>query len=351
MYVPGGVSKQLVSPSYGPANLNRAPRTGPRLVWTNPSPPSRGVSAPAGHRMGKVLGMAALQAALGMAAMSMLGKVQRMRLQSRPWMGGDASGMWVPGKEFTWDLHPEPFEWIVGQWVGTATDAAWLPRLAPFGDPRFGHYWFTPDFVPDVFNPPFGWWQRGWVVPNSDSQVGQNWNSGVIIVPDGDPLPVPEPLPYPGYKRQEVMAYDPEPVIDPQFDTAIVPGPKGPVVKNIPPTRPPRGFKPDTKYKSPALALKLLGLAGMASEFADFWDAIIHATDYRFRGPRDFWKELDWFLGGGYQSLRMTDAAKNFVMNEVADRFGAYVGRKFRPLSKRFRPTGPRFGFLTGPAM
>ena len=61
------------------------------------------------------------------------------------------------------------------------------------------------------------------------------------------------------------MAYDPEPVIDPVFDHAIVPGRKGPVVKNIPPTRPPRGFKPDQKYKSPALALNLLAVAGMAS--------------------------------------------------------------------------------------
>ena len=227
--------------------------------------PLGGVSAPAGQRMGKVLGMAAIQAALGLAAMSMQGKTQKMRLQSRPWMGGDANGMWVPGKEFTWDLHPEPFEWDVGQWVGTSTDATWLPRLAPFGDPRYGHYWFTPDFVPDVFNPPFGWWKRGWVVPNSDPQVGPNWNPGVIIVPQGDPVPVPEPLPYPGYRKQEAMAYDPEPVIDPVFDHAIVPGPKGPVVKNIPPTRPPRGFKPDQKYKSPALALNLLAVAGMAS--------------------------------------------------------------------------------------
>ena len=47
--------------------------------------------------------------------------------QSRPWMGGDANGMWVPGKEFTWDLHPEPYEWDVGQWVGTSTDVTWLP--------------------------------------------------------------------------------------------------------------------------------------------------------------------------------------------------------------------------------
>ena len=170
-------------------------------------------------------------------------------------------------------------------------------------------------------------------------------------MPDDNPLPGRVPRPYPGYQQQDLMAYDPEPVIDPAFDTAIVPTPMGPGAKNIPPTRPPRGFKPDQKYKSPKLALKLLVLAGMASEFIDFWDAIIHATSYRFKGPRDFWKELDWFLSGGYESLRLTDAAKNFVLNEVGDRAGAFIGRKFRPLSKRFRPTGPRFGFLTGPAM
>ena len=262
----------------------------------------------------------------------------------------NASGVfdgWVaPGKS-TGGLPQDPL------WIGKSGDLTFVPQY--LGNFTWYSYWLS-GFKPDPTAPPWGWWRysfslrgRQWAGLRSPASV-----DFLDPVPGFEWDPVTQPYRGPAYNfhpagRPVRPVYRPHPGVGVWLRPGLAPAP--------PSGKSPPG-REQKRYAGNSVTGAIIWGVGHLTEFLDFWNALLEASDFTYNywiGGSKFLQQLDYVLSGGLSSLRYGDALKNLLENALEDmvfgKLSSGANRKWLDQLRRYGINHRPVGIGAGPAM